>query len=177
MPNSTVTYVKCILPLNPLLLTISVQTYLENYRYLWEDEGVSYLEKFYSKDAFISDLQNPDYNYYLIYFDGAPAGYYKTKTESNSLEDTAATRSMYLEKLYILKAFTGKGLGSEVLRYIETMARTEGIKILSLQVMDCSPAKSFYLKNNFKLVKESRLDYPFIKQEYNLILSMEKTIA
>jgi GNAT superfamily N-acetyltransferase len=175
MPEtSTVTYVKCILPLNPLLLRISVETYLENYKYLWEDEGVSYLRRFYNEDAFLTDLQNPSYSYYLIYVDGAAAGYFKTRT--NSPEHTAATRSIYLEKLYILRAFTGKGLGGEVLRHIETMARTEGIKILLLQVMNCSPAKSFYLKNNFILIEQTRLTYPFIKQEYNLILSMEKII-
>jgi GNAT superfamily N-acetyltransferase len=171
----TVTYVKCGLPLNPLLLSISVQTYLENYRYLWDDEGVSYLEKFYNKETFLRDLQNPSYSYHLIYVDGEIAGYFKTKI--NSDEDGSGTRSMYLDKLYILKAFIGKRIGTEVLLYMESLAKIEGIKVLSLQVMDCSPAKTFYLKNNYKQIEQTRLGYPLMKKEYNLILSMEKTIA
>lgn len=174
MPETfKLTYVKCEQPVDPLLLSISRTTYLENYCHLWEDQGRSYLQRFYSEESLLSELQNALVSCYLIYLDSTPVGFFKTKgVETSDLNGL----SMIIDKLYLLRGFTGKQIGKQVLSHIEELAVVQGYKQLSLQVMDSSPAKFFYLKNAYIQSGENRLEYPFMKKAYNVILTLEKNI-
>jgi GNAT superfamily N-acetyltransferase len=172
--NNNITYVQCVPPLDTLLLSISRTTYLENYGYLWEDQGQSYLEKFYSEENYSRELEDPAIDYYLIYVGITPAGFFKTKRLS-SPELTGS--SLEIDKLYLFKKFTGKKVGKQVLSEIECLAILQGHKEISLQVMDSSPAKLFYQKNGYTEVNQTRLTYPFMKQQYNLLLTLKKKVA
>jgi GNAT superfamily N-acetyltransferase len=175
MPSTCkVDYVKCVLPLDPLLVSISTKTYLENYLYLWEDQAISYLQTFYSEETFLRELNDPTLNYYLIYVQEIPAGFFKIKVVEASHKTGT---SLMIDKLYLLKQFTGKQVGKQVLAHIEELALLQGFKLLSLQVMDSSPAKLFYLKNGYQQTGETRLTYPFIKKAYNLLLTLEKELG
>jgi GNAT superfamily N-acetyltransferase len=175
MPETcNLSYVECEQRVGPLILSISRTTYLENYSYLWEDEGRSYLQRFYSEEGLLSDLQNPMVSLYLIYLDDIAVGFFKLKRlDSPELNGS----SMMIDKLYLLKAFTGKQIGKQVLTHIEELACVEGYKQVSLQVMDSSPAKFFYLKNGYIQTGEDSLGYPYMKKAYNVILTLEKKIV
>jgi len=166
-------FVKSVLPLDPLLFEISRTTYLENYLHLWEDEGESYLNRFYSQENFLRELQMPLLSYYITYVDHIPVGFFKIN-KVDAPDGIAG--SLEIDKLYILKKFTGRQLGSEVLQHIEDLAMCEGYKQISLQVMDSSRAKFFYLKNGYSQVSEMRLTYPYMKADLNLILTLQKVL-
>jgi GNAT superfamily N-acetyltransferase len=172
--NCNITFVKCVLPLDPLLLRIATTAYLENYEYLWDDGGISYLNTFYNKETFLRELENPSISFYLIYVEEVPAGFFKIKRNVNR---QTPEKSLDIDKLYLLKEFTGRQLGKQVLHYIEKQAGLQGHKQVSLQVMDSSPAKSFYLRNGYVQTDETRLAYPFMKPGLNLIVTLEKAIA
>lgn len=132
------------------------------------------MERFYSEENILRELEDPTVKYFLIYCEGNLAGYYKTKTISSSKQNSSALK---IDKLYLLKAFTGKALGKQVLQQIEEAAVMEGNKEVSLHVMDSSPAKGFYLKNGYQQTGKTILSYPNMKQQYNVLLTLKKALA
>lgn len=168
-----ITYKKCTCSHAQFLLSISTTTYLENYAYLWEDEGNSYLERFYSKASILTELNKSAVNFFLVYVEGTVAGYYKTK-----FVEVADQGKIFLEldKLYLLNDFIGKQLGKQILAHIERKAISQGHNEVSLSVMDSSPAKFFYLNNGYQLTTETKLTYPFMKQQYTMLLTLKKRL-
>lgn len=157
-----------------LLHKIAIQTYNGTYQYLWLDKGKWYLEEFYKKENFKKELSQPDIFYFLVYDADKIIGFFKLK--NNVLADHPAANCIEIDKLYLLKGSAGKGIGQTVMNFIFSFCKEQNRSILSLKVMENSMAKYFYEKNGFVQTDQYNLDYPTIKEEYRLILSMVKEI-
>jgi GNAT superfamily N-acetyltransferase len=81
-------------------------------------------------------------------------------------------KSIELERIYLLKAFSGKGIGTEVLTQIIKMSKAEGDEIIWLKSMERSESVRFYKKLRFKTIQKERLPFEGLKDEYRIILTM-----
>lgn len=158
-----------------ILHDIALRTYNEHYTHLWDDQGASYLETFYSRSLFESNLQDPECQHYLIYHDTALAGYFKLRVKA--LEPYRVEDCLELNKIYILKAFTGLGIGHKTLSFISALASKMNRHLLWVNVMEQSRAKDFYEQNGFNRVKELRLNYPHMKADLNCLSTYKKQLA
>jgi GNAT superfamily N-acetyltransferase len=158
-----------------LLHKIAIQTYNGTYQYLWLDKGKWYLEEFYKKENFKKELSHTEIFYFLVYDADKIIGFFKLK--NNALADYPAANCIEIDKLYLLKGSAGKGIGKTVMEFIFSFCKEQNRSILSLKVMENSMAKYFYEKNGFVQTDQNNLDYPTIKEEYRLILTMVKEMS
>lgn len=63
-----------------------------------------------------------------------------------------------IRALWVHEKYRGKGLGSRILAYIETLARKKGAVIAMLDTFDFQ-AEKFYLKNGYQPIGEIK-DFP-----------------
>ena len=68
--------------------------------------------------------------------------------------------ALFLEKIYLRKAFTGLGLGSALMHQFCSWGRELGMKGLWLETMYRGPARSFYLKHGFRFLGTTEVPYP-----------------
>lgn len=164
-----ITFKKCEENDLDVLHEIALQTYNDTYQYLWKDGGTSYLNTFYKKETFKSELTATDIYYFLIYEEETAIGFFKLK--ENSIEDSEY-KSMELDKLYLLGAYTGKGIGKIIMKYIISFSKEKKRSVISLKVMESSPAKFVYEKAGFVEISKYDLTYPHIVEEYASIITM-----
>lgn len=150
-----------------LLHQLAIQSYKESYTEIWHDQGEAYLEKFYSKSKLESELSDSLCAFFLIYQSETPVGFFKLR--ENGLPPYDLTECLELNKIYILRAYTGNKIGYRTLLFIKDLSRAEGRTILWLNVMEASEARNFYERNGFERHMQVMLDYPFIKDGLNVL--------
>lgn len=169
-----VTIRKCNIDDVPQLLDIAIKSYRETYEYLWDDQGDTYVSRFYSKEILEREIAMQGVSYFLVYDNGEAAGYFKT-TE-NALAPGENNNWLEIDKIYFLNQFKRKGIGKQVMQFIENLARVQHKTQLWLKVMDSSTAIPFYQAHGFTQVKHTRLDYPHMKDEYRVILTFTRRL-
>ena len=67
------------------------------------------------------------------------------------------------EKIYLLKAHSGQGLGKKVLQWIENHAKSLNKKVVWLDTMQKGNPILFYQKNGYVVKRESEVILPRVK--------------
>lgn len=138
---------------------LGCQTYLPHYPHLWYEGGVEwYLNKCFNDRQLEMELTNPSLSYYAICLDGQEVGLLKLVRNKAPLGLNPDT-SLYLEKIYFLKEFTGLGLGQKAITWVFEQAQQFAIKTVWLMAMDSSHnAIASYEKAGFQQIGTTRLD-------------------
>ncbi len=160
----------------PTLVAVAVQSYREHYLHLWTDDGAWYLERCFTPAVLAGEMAEPDRYFYLISRGGVPAGFLKLN-DKQPLNGYRATHCLEVERLYLLAAAAGHGLGREALRFSEDLARSLGRRVVWLKAMDSSPAVGFYEKVGFRTCGHTRLSFPLMKPEFRNMLIMQKEVG
>ncbi|MEI7583293.1 MAG: GNAT family N-acetyltransferase [Runella sp.] len=159
---------------------LGCQTYLPHYPHLWYEGGVEwYLNKCFNDRQLELDLANPLLSYYAIGWEGHEVGLLKlvrNKAPFGLNPDT----SLYLEKIYFLKEFTGLGLGQKTMNWVFEQAQNSAIKTVWLMAMDTShKAISSYEKAGFQQMGTTRLDdeeFQRMKPEFRGMVILKKDL-
>jgi GNAT superfamily N-acetyltransferase len=99
------------------------------------------------------------------------AGFIKLN-KNKPLPGDAADRSLELERIYLLKEVSGKGIGTQVLNKVINYCKQQSINILWLKSMDSSDSLFFYKKRGFKIIGTERLPFEGFKDEYRNLVTM-----
>jgi GNAT superfamily N-acetyltransferase len=146
-----------------LLSDIAVHAYCDHYKHLWYDEGKWYVEKSFSKENLLSELKDENAGFFIIYFNNEAVGFLKLNIDAPFQENTDA---LELERIYLIKSVTGKGIGKHVFEFVMDIAKQCNKKLIWLKVMDSSAdAIAFYKKMGFEIFDVTRLDFEKMKPE------------
>jgi GNAT superfamily N-acetyltransferase len=158
----------------PEISRLGYASYVPNYMYLWQAEkyGQWYMDLSFSEESLLAQFNKAGAHFYLIFQDNLPVGMAKTVTGRN-VQGELDTDSIELEKIYILKEYSGKGAGSKVLSLITAEAKKAGYNKMWLKSMDSSKSVTFYQKNGFVITGKERLPYEGFKEEYRNMVIME----
>ena len=63
-----------------------------------------------------------------------------------------------LNKIYVIPYQQGKGVGKSLIRFIEEIAKDKNLSQIELNVNRYNKAIKFYLKQDFKIIKEENID-------------------
>lgn len=142
---------------------ICIEAYSKNFKNHWTKNGLElYLESQFNIPRLISDIKDPNIDYFFISFNNKNVGFLKLKTLTNIFEEG----NCELEKIYILPKYKGKGFGRFSLISIIKNMRLLDKKSISLDVIDTNTnAISFYKSLGFKKTGTTTLDAPFFKEE------------
>jgi GNAT superfamily N-acetyltransferase len=155
------------------LAAVAVQSYREHYLHLWTDNGKWYLERCFTPAVLAGELAEPGSEFYLIYQGRVPSGFLKTN-DQHPLDGYPPQDCLEVERLYLLAAAAGHGLGRAALAFAEGMARERGRSVVWLKTMDTSPAVHFYERLGFRTCGHARLSFPLMKAEFRNMFIMKK---
>jgi ribosomal protein S18 acetylase RimI-like enzyme len=111
-------------------------------------DGLAHWRKPYPRANIEKDIKEK--NVFLAYQEGRYIATFTLSDQPNS-HFTDGLRALYISKFAVLPEFGNRGIGSNLIHYIENYAISKGIKHLRLDVYDKNViAINFYLKNGFK---------------------------
>ena len=159
-----------------LYIHLGKQTYNEHYLHLWKDGIPSeYFESYYTLEKVQTELEDPKLSHFIIELEQEPIGIVKLNAQE-STELLTGQPSVLLEKIYLLNAYSGKGIGRVVLRKIEELLRKQGVKYLWLDTMKKGRTLSFYQSQGYHILGEKLLHYTHIKEEERLMCILSKSL-
>lgn len=132
------------------LQEISRFTFLETFASGNTEENMrQYLEESLSYDQLLSELNNPESEFYFALLDGQVIGYLKLNYGSAQTEHHNPY-AVEIERIYILREFHGKQAGQLLFEKALEMAQNRKADEIWLGVWEENPrAINFYKKNGF----------------------------
>lgn len=159
-----------------VLMPVAVQAYIEHYEHLWHDAGKWYLEKSFSAARIKTELADPGAVFFLVMLQQAPVGFLKINIDA-PLEDDPDVHGLELERIYIIRSASGKGIGKQLLQLTFQLAEENHKSYVWLKAMDSSAdAIAFYKKQGFAECGTFRLDFAVMKEEYHGMVIMKKIL-
>ncbi|MDX5421931.1 MAG: GNAT family N-acetyltransferase [Hymenobacteraceae bacterium] len=172
MPNIQIT--PCTTADLHTLQDIAINSYGDHYLYLWYDGGMWYIDRCFSEGALKNELSDPNAAFYLIYEAEELVGFLKLNIDKE-LEGFTAKEALELERVYLLRKASGKGIGKEAVNFTKEFAQQRNKKVIWLKAMDSSKSVDFYEQNGFVKCGTYTLDFEAMKEEYRgmYVMKME----
>ncbi|MCL6265229.1 GNAT family N-acetyltransferase [Flagellimonas myxillae] len=141
-------------------ISVGKQSYHEHYLHLWENRDPGpYISRSFTTAVVQKGLENSNLKHFLVKSEDSIAGIVKLVLDS-PLDELSGAEALLAEKIYLLEAFSGKGIGKQVLWLIESYAKNLGKNIVWLDTMQKGGPIQFYLKNGFQIKRECELTLP-----------------
>lgn len=164
-------------PKDALLLSeVALNAYSDHYLHLWYDQGQWYIEKSFSVERLENELKDANSIFYLAYYNNSPVGFLKLNINA-PLESEEERNCMELERIYLLKAVEGKGIGRKLVDLTLMIAKEYNKDMVWLKAMDSSEgAISFYKKMGFEISGTYQLPHVKMKEEFRGMVIMKRKI-
>ncbi|WP_339838279.1 GNAT family N-acetyltransferase [uncultured Maribacter sp.] len=157
-------------------ITIGTKAYNQHYRHLWPNGDTStYIQNSFTKEVLLKEEQDKNTVLYLLKLDGIYVGLLKINLDM-AVAELSKSQALYLDKIYILKEFTGLGIGRETLKFIENKAKELSKKAIFLESMQNGPALPFYLANNFSIINTTKVPFENVIEEEKPMFVLLKKI-
>ena len=134
----------------PALRRLARQTFGEAFAEANTPEDLQkYLDAAFTESKLRAELEEVLSAFYFATIDGQPVGYLKVNVGAAQTE-LQDSQSLEIERIYVLAAYWGRGVGPVLLQEALRLAKTQGKRYLWLGVWEHNPrALRFYEKNGF----------------------------
>ena len=158
------------------LREIGIESYVPHYVHLWKPNGIEwYLERCFGEEFLEKEIADPNVEYYIAEESGKKIGVLKIILKK-PLPDSDAANALYLEKIYFIKEWTGKGVGRKLIEFVLSRAAELKRECVWLMAMDTSakPIEA-YKKNGFVVHSYARLgdEFELMKEEFRGMVVMK----
>ena len=158
------------------LRKIGIESYLPHYVHLWKPNGIEwYMNRCFGDEFLQNDLLNTNVEYYIAGNNGENIGMMKLVLKK-PLPDSKVENALYLEKIYFVKEWTGKGVGRKLIEFALQRAAEFERDCVWLMAMDTSakPIEA-YEKAGFTINSYTRLgeDFELMKEEFRGMVIMK----
>jgi diamine N-acetyltransferase len=143
---------------------VAIQSYKDFYLHFWFDDGIWYINRSFRSDVIREEMTNPNAAFFLLIMKKELVGFMKLNVDQ-SLNAESELRCLELERIYLLKKATGKGLGRKAMEFCIDFAKRKNKQVVWLKSMDTSEAIEFYKRMGFVICGELRLDFELMKPE------------
>jgi ribosomal protein S18 acetylase RimI-like enzyme len=161
------------------LSALAKAIYVEHYLHLWYPGGAEWYmeEQAYPEKKLREELADPNNLHYIVYDEQElPLGYLKLRIKAilSGFEDKDC---LEIERIYLHKAATGKGIGRQLMELSETMAKEYQRDILFLKAMDSSQdAIGFYQRMGYTIYGRLVLPFTQMKEAYRGMVILQKQL-
>lgn len=138
-----------------MLRELSINTFRDAFEAQNNPEDFrSYLETAFSPKQLRAEWSHPHTRFYFAWSGDRIAGYCKLNTE-NAQSELREPEGLEIERIYVARAFQGRGIGSRMLEEILRLARQSGKRYAWLGVWQKNPgAIKFYERHGFTIFGE-----------------------
>lgn len=161
------------------LSALAKAIYVEHYLHLWYPGGADWYmnEQAYPEEKLRAEITDPNNLHYIVYDEQeAPQGYLKLRI-SATLSGYTEKDGLEIERIYLHKAATGKGVGRQLMELSETIARQHQKETLFLKAMDSSQdAIGFYQRMGYTVCGQLVLPFAQMKEVYRGMVILQKTL-
>ncbi|MDP1727453.1 MAG: GNAT family N-acetyltransferase [Bacteroidota bacterium] len=159
------------------LSELAIKIYKENFLHLWYDGGAEwYMKKSYAPEVVAEELIDPNNLHYIAYDNEQPVAYLKIRL-NESLINFESKNCLEVERIYILNAFKGVGLGKMLMQIADDLALDLKKDIVFLKAMDSSTDPiAFYNKLGYEICGTLTLPFEHMKVEYRGMVIMKKDL-
>jgi GNAT superfamily N-acetyltransferase len=149
------------LPDIPLIRTLAEDTWWPTYTPVLAQEQIRYmLDTMYSAAALEAVMADGSQRFILLTDETGPQGF-------AAYGPRAGEPVFKLHKLYVLPGNQGKGYGRALLEEVIQRTKSQGIAALDLNVNRYNPAKDFYEKMGFFILREEDISIgPYWMNDY-----------
>jgi ribosomal protein S18 acetylase RimI-like enzyme len=154
----------------PIIQKIASETWWPTYTPLLSKEQIDFmLRTLYSTETLQKVMENGSQAFLLLFDEHGPQGFASYGLRS---EDPAVYK---LHKLYVLPENHGKGYGRMLIEDVQQRAIANNIYTLDLNVKKDNPARSFYEKLGFRIIREEDIPFgPYLLSDFVMRLEIEK---
>lgn len=150
-------------PITPALYEVYIKigtlAYNQHYHHLWPDgETSTYIQNSFTKKVLLKEERNNNTALFLIKINHNFSGILKL-TLDKAIATYDKQESLYLDKIYILKEYTGMGIGRKTMEFITNKAKSLDKKVIYLEAMQKGPALGFYKKNSFNIINTTQVPF------------------
>jgi GNAT superfamily N-acetyltransferase len=142
---------------------------------MWKPDGLDwYLNRCFSDECLQNELVDANVEYYIISIAECNIGIMKLVLHK-SLPDSDIKNALYLEKIYFIKEWTGKGIGRKLINLAFERAEELNSDCVWLVAMDTAdkPVQA-YEKAGFTIHCHRFLDFELLKDEFKGTFVMKK---
>jgi diamine N-acetyltransferase len=167
-PNSLLSIRKATQHDLPLIQDIAYQTWPATYSGILSTDALKYmLDYFYSINALQQQMQDGQ-QFFIAEFNERPVGF-------GSVSE-AGPQILKLNKLYVLPSIQKTGAGKALMDHAFEIAKTNNAQQMILNVNRNNPAKDFYGKMGFTILKEEDVDLGngVIQEDYVMGIDLKK---
>lgn len=162
------------------LQEIGFDSYVPHYAHLWKPNGIEwYMNRCFSAEFLKNEIANPNVEYYIIENDGENIGMMKLVLKK-PLPDSEIENALYLEKIYFVKDWTGKGVGGKLIDFSLRRAAALNRDCVWLMAMDTSekPIEA-YKKAGFVIDSFTNLgdEFELMKEEFRGMVVMKNYLG
>jgi ribosomal protein S18 acetylase RimI-like enzyme len=147
-----------------LLVDISIPSFLPAHGHAAPKEIIdSYITNNFNEENFLKELSNKDFQYYLIFYKDAIAGFSKVifNQKNAHISEENITK---LERIYLLKEFYNLGLGKKLMQFNIELCKKNNQAGIWLYVWEQNTrAIQFYNKMDFQKIAD--FNFPLSKTE------------
>jgi GNAT superfamily N-acetyltransferase len=155
-------------------IEIGTKAYDQHYKHLWPNGDTStYIKNSFTKEVLLNEERDEDTVLYLIKANSAYVGILKV-TLHKQFQEYSKADALYLDKIYILNEFSGKGIGSESLKFVEKIATDHSKKTIFLESMQKGLALSFYQSNSYSIVASTQVPFKNVIEEEKPMFLLKK---
>ena len=147
-----------------VLREVGMATYKEHFSDIWTSTGIDlYLQQNFDVTRLNDEIRNGLVQYFLLEEENRYIGFIKI-CMNRPMTPGSLTRGIELEKIYLLKAFSGKGIGSKAFMFLCDYARNKGEKLVWLNVLKSNQrAIKFYEQFGFRKIDQIEFSTDKIK--------------
>ncbi|MCK6691358.1 MAG: GNAT family N-acetyltransferase [Thermoanaerobaculia bacterium] len=127
------------------------------FRVAWQHDNEpepfeAYCREAFSLEKIKTELAAPDSEFYFARLGGEIVAYLELNPGRQPHHDWDAGAAFQLERIYVSHTLQSRGLGAELLRFVENRARETGAEWVWLSVWQRSPRSvAFYQKNGYDI--------------------------
>lgn len=149
----------------PIIREIGRATYAPYYPEIWHPGGIDwYMERCFGNDVLEQELSDPNYEYFFPRDEnGGIIGLLKLVLQK-PVPGKEVENALYLEKIYLMPAFFGKGVGLALMEFVFQKAASLGREAVWLMVLKAGPVNA-YLRAGFEIIGETRWEFDLLKEE------------
>ena len=165
--------IKAVLTDIKRLQIIGERSYTPHYTHLWKAGGVEwYMQRCFSDATLEKELADENIEYYIVSADGKDIGILKLVLRK-PIPDSEIENALYLEKIYFIKEWTGKGVGNKTIEFAFERASELNRDCVWLMAMDTSDKPiAAYERAGFRIHSRTRLDFGIMKEEFRGMVVM-----
>lgn len=138
---------------------VGEQAYRDHYLHLWPDQDPSpYIDTSFRTHVVQKELAQENNLHFLIRYGNSNIGIAKLILNKNP-EGLVFPDPVFLEKIYLIKEHTGKGIGPTILEALHGLCMQLEMEYICLATMRKGRALSFYQKMGYEILREEVLPF------------------